>query len=152
MSVTPASFSCCADTAMTEIGTSWTFWLRFCAVTMTSSSVAGPPVSAALTQLIAHRSRNGEIHRVIPPASLCTDSVARGIFTAQQVQCQRARRAAPRRGLPPQKSRDEYYGKGRIVLHRRRQRTHSRRHLSGMCRECHSPVARIEIDGLMLCG
>ena len=49
MSVTPASFSCCADTAKTEIGTSCTFWLRFCAVTMTSSSVAGPPASAALT-------------------------------------------------------------------------------------------------------
>jgi hypothetical protein len=36
MSLTPESLSCWADSAMTEIGTSWMFCTRFCAVTMIS--------------------------------------------------------------------------------------------------------------------
>src|SRR5580704_8977968 len=41
MSVTPPSLSCCADRAMTEMGTSWMFCSRFCAVTMISVKTGG---------------------------------------------------------------------------------------------------------------
>src|ERR1700681_3515756 len=38
MSLTPPSLSSCADRAITEMGTSWMFCWRFCAVTMISVS------------------------------------------------------------------------------------------------------------------
>src|SRR6202789_3590203 len=47
MSVTPASCSCCAETAITAMGTSCRFCSRFCAVTMISLKPGWVGVSAA---------------------------------------------------------------------------------------------------------
>ena len=52
ISVTPASWSCCPESAMTAIGTSCRFCSRFCAVTMTSVSSVLLAVSSAARQTL----------------------------------------------------------------------------------------------------
>src|ERR1700722_15357882 len=53
ISVTPESLSSWADRAMTEIGTSWMFSARFCAVTMTSGKLGTGASSAPQLALAA---------------------------------------------------------------------------------------------------
>src|SRR5580658_6508699 len=53
ISVTPASLSSWEDRAITEIGTSWIFSARFCAVTMTSGKTGGTGASSAQLTLPA---------------------------------------------------------------------------------------------------
>src|SRR5271156_2817433 len=53
ISVTPESLSSWADRAITEIGTSWMFSARFCAVTMTSGRLGTGASSAAQLTLPA---------------------------------------------------------------------------------------------------